>query len=457
MPDILRQHRIRILRGSCVLDIDIEPETRYQRIDGFGCCLAFQRAALVRRDLPPARRREMLDLLFNTERGAGLSILRLAIGSSTDGVYDHMRSIAPHDPGGPLAPARYEWDGVDGGQVWAAREAMRYGVRRFYACAWSAPGYMLTNGSDVGGGVVRGLPGTPADGGDWRAAYADYLLQYVRFYRDAGIPITDLGFTNEPDIFHMFPDHVAHAAMRMDPAQVVDFVKVLGPAVERSGLPLSLVCADAMSWARQAEYTAAVEADPEAARWVSVHTGHGYVEPVRTPLPTTRATWMSEWEPDVLGTTWVPGWDSGHRADGIRLAEDIHDTLTTANVNGYVYWTGASIGGTRALVRLDAPGYTVAKRLWALAAYSRFVRPGAVRVAATSPDPEVKASAFVDPDGRTTANLLNTSTSPVPVALRRGPSSSDVYVTDEQRSLAHVSVDGDLILAPRSLTTVVSR
>ncbi|WP_213455508.1 phospholipase D-like domain-containing protein [Rhizomonospora bruguierae] len=86
-----------------------------------------------------------------------------------------------------------------------------------------------------------------------------------------------------------------------------------------------------------------------------------------------------------------------------------------------------------------------------------FVRPGAVRVAATSPDPEVKASAFVSPAGRTTTNLLNMSASSVRVALRRVPASSDVYVTDEHRSLARVPVDGDLLLAPRSLTTVVSR
>jgi hypothetical protein len=48
-----------------------------------------------------------------------------------------------------------------------------------------------------------------------------------------------------------------------------------------------------------------MEADPEAARWISIHTGHGYVEPARIPLPTTRATWLSEWQPDVLGNKLV--------------------------------------------------------------------------------------------------------------------------------------------------------
>ena len=439
-----------------MVEIGVDVDERHQRIDGFGCCLGFQRAALVR-DLPSDAQRAALDLLFSTERGAGLSILRLAIGSSPDMLYDHMRSIAPHDPGGPLAPPLYEWDGDDGGQLWAAREAMRYGVRRFLACAWSAPGYMLTGGKDTGGGELRGLPGTPRDGGDWRAAYADYLLRWVHCYREEGIPVTDLGFTNEPDVFRVFAEErIAHAAMRMDPAQVVDFVKVLGPAVERSGIPLSIVAADALTWAGQAGYSAAIEADPEAARWVSIHTGHNYFEPARTPLPTARPTWMTEWDPDVLGNTWVPGWDSDHRADAIHLAEEIHDTLTGAGVSGYVYWFGASVDGTCALLRLDRPGYTVSKRLWALAAYSRFVRPGAFRVTATSTDPAVKACAFTGPDGGVTANLLNTSTEPVPVTLHSGPSPFRVYVTDEERSLSPVPADVPLILGPRSLTTLTA-
>lgn len=437
--------------------VDVNFESHNQRIDGFGFCQAFQRADILRgaRGLPETSQREILDLLFDTERGAGFSILRLGIGSSTDRVYDHMISIAPNDPGGPRASPRYEWDGQDSGQVWLAREAMRYGVRRFYACAWSAPGYMLTNGSDVGGGTLRGLPGTPTDGADWRAAYAEYLLRFVRFYRDEGIEITDLGFTNEPDIYRVY--QITYAGMRMDPAQVVDFVKVLGPAIERSGLPLSMVCCDAVSWGHQVEYTKAIEADPEAARWVAIHAGHGYFDPARSPLPTDRHTWMSEWEPDVEGNTWVAAWDSGNRSDGIRLAEDIHDTLTTANVNGYLYWMGASIGGTRALIQLDGPHYTVSKRLWALAAFSRFVRPGAVRVAATASDPSLKVSAFVNPDGGTVINLLNTATHPTRVTLQCGHASTASYVTDENHSLAPTPIDAAspvVDLAPRSLTTL---
>jgi len=129
---------------------------RLQAIDGLGFAAAFQRATILRGDrgLSPESTRAVLDLLFDRETGAGASIVRIGIGSSTDDVYDHMKTIQPTDPGGPDAPPQYVWDGDDGAQVWFTKQAHRYGVRRFFADAWSAPGYMKTNGSDSNGGEL---------------------------------------------------------------------------------------------------------------------------------------------------------------------------------------------------------------------------------------------------------------------------------------------------------------
>lgn len=455
------------------LTIRVERGSTHQRIDGFGFCQAFQRASWLRgaHGLPAHRTREILDLLFDTERGAGFSILRLGIGSGAGGD-GQMRSIAATAPDGPDQPLRYDWDGDDSGQVWLAQQAVRYGVRRFYATAWSAPGYMLHNGTDIGDGVVRGMPGTSPSLGDWRAAYAEYLLQYVRFYRECGVEITDLGFVNEPDLLFNEPDKVmTYPQMRLDPAQVVDFIKVIGPAIERSGLPLTLVACDAMMWTRQEEYTAAIEADPDAARWVGVHAGHNYVHPARRPLPTARPTWMSEWDPDVDNHTgpWTAAWDSGHRADGIRLAEDVHDALTMADIAGYLYWFGTSTGGTRALVQLDGADYQVSGRLWALATYSRFIRPGALRlgVSTSAATDTTKVSAFRNPDGSTVLAALNLATTgtDATVELTAPPGAAVVqrWLTDAEHPLSLMAAEpldnagARVSLPARSLTAVVVR
>lgn len=451
--------------------IRVAARTEHQRIDGFGFCQAFARAHLLygAEGLPPDGRREILDYLFHTTRGAGLSILRLGIGSGAGGA-GQIRSIAPDSPGGPERPLVYDWDNYDAGQVWLAQQARQYGVRRFYANAWSAPGYMLDNGSDVGHGVVCGMPGARTSSGDWRPAYAEYLLQYVRFYRECGVEITDLGFVNEPDLLINEPGRVmTYPQMRLEPYQVVDFVKVIGPAIERSGLPVSLVACDAMTWARQALYTAAIESDPEAARWVGVHAGHNYAHAARWPLPTSRPTWMSEWDPDVDNHAgyWNGAWDGGDRTDGICLAEDVHDALTMANVAGYLYWFGTSTHGTRALVQLDGPHYRVSKRLWALGTYSRFIRPGAVRLGVSifPAVATIKASAFRNHDGSTVIVVLSLATTATEAVLELDPPPPDEvagrWLTDSQCSLTLVAVDRvsdgqvRVNLPARSLTAVV--
>lgn len=415
--------------------ITVHDRVRHQEIDGFGISQAFRRNELVRA-LAPERQREILDLWFDRESGAGLSILRLGIGSSPAGSpYDHMVSIQPEDPGGPDAPPRYVWDGDDNSQVWVAKEARAYGVERFYADAWSAPGYMKDNGDDKNGGTLKP---------EWYQAYARYLVQYTRFYAREGIRITDLGFTNEPDYT------ATYASMRFTPRQAADFAKVLGPIARG----VRVACCDSFGWREARAYTAAIEADPQARRWVKTHTGHTYASPVDGPLPTGRKTWMSEWNPD--GATWNESWDDGSGQDGLTVASAVHDALTLGDASAYVFWLGASRGATRALLQIDetARTYRVSKRLWALAAYSRFVRPGAVRVEATAADPALKVSAFRNPDGTRVVEALNTATAPVTWNGVRGRATA--YLTDEANSLTPSPVTGGtVILRPRALTTIV--
>lgn len=40
--------------------------------------------------------------------------------------------------------------------------------------------------------------------GDWRETYADYLVQYIKYYEQEGITIDFLGFLNEPEYRSVF-------------------------------------------------------------------------------------------------------------------------------------------------------------------------------------------------------------------------------------------------------------
>lgn len=420
----------------------------HQRIDGFGFSQTFGRAEVMHgsEGLTPEHQREVLDLLLDTETGAGLSILRL-------GVF----GIQPDDPGGPDADPDYTWDGEDAGQVWLAKEAQDYGVERFYADAWSAPGYMKTNDDTANGGELCGTPGTDCGGEDWRQAYADYLVQYARFYEQEGIDITDLGFTNEPDFT------ATYDSMRFNDTQITDFVKIIGPAIAASGLDMNLVCCDAAGWNRQVQYTNAIEADPEAEQWIDIHSGHSYVTSARSPLPTEDTTWMSEYA--LSSNAWNEAWDAGGSNSGLALANDIHDTLTRAEVNAYITWFGASLGTTAAPIQLDGADYHVSKRLWATAAYSRFIRPEAHRTEAATDAQLVKISAYRNADGSRVVNLINNRDTAVSMDLAlagtRAGETVTTYQTDETHALEAVGQSAltgpqaAVDLAPRSVTTLV--
>ena len=433
--------------------VSVLASEKHQAIDGFGFSTAFQRTSLVYK-LPEDKRAEVLDLLLDDKTGAAPSILRLGVGSSTNDTYDVMLSILPSDPGGPDARPRYTWDGWDGGQVWFAKEAKSRGITNFYANAWSAPGYMKTNGTDINGGTLCGVTGADCASGDWKEAYARYLVQYTKFYKGEGIKIKTLGFTNEPDYT------TNYASMRFTPEQAAEVVAAVGPIAKEAGLKVA--CCDSYGWDQSQAYADAIKANAAAKKSLNVFTGHSYASRSDAKIKIGKKTWMSEWAPSA-STGWNEAWDSGKVTDGIAIAEHIQDTLTQADASAYLYWLGGSRGNTSALLSIDDTNgtYKVSKRLYAFAAYSRYIRPGATRIGATTTVPNLKVSAYKNADGSQVVQLLNTSTRPISTELDLGGTST-AYLTDATHNLSEApevatskKKKTKLELPSRSLVTLV--
>ncbi len=416
-------------------------------VAGFGFSAAFGQAEKLRQ-LPEERRREVLELLFGREKGAGLTILRLGIETGT--------TLEAADPGGPQAKPRYSFDGSDGGQVWLAEQAQRYGVTEFMADAWTAPAFMKDNHAKVGG-TLCGLAETGC-GADWTHAFTNYLLQYVRFYRELRIPIGWLGFSNEPDA------NVGYESMRFTPAQAVRMLGVFGPAVRAAGLDLRISCCDATTWVGGASYEAAIEADP-VKQYVDVVAAHQYGAHAIAPLTDSRPVWMTEWSSGL--PNFFAGWDCNGCVggpDGMYLAADVVQAFSQGHVNAYVYWWAAG-DAPATLIHTAADATSIAKRFYALAMVSRYVLPGAVRVAAESPDPEVRVAGFRNPSGARVLVLVNTAHTPKQMRFRVDEGSAQArvraVVTDAVQSMAESQAarlaDGVLTVAMprRAMMTVL--
>lgn len=364
--------------------ITVNGGVAHQVIDGFGASDAFGIGAAIRgtsgSSLTAAQTQQIMDDLFSTSTGAGLTIVRNEIGASTTGSSgDNQPSIEPNAPSGPNATPTYVWNTsnthLDNDQVWFSQTAKGYAVTQFYADAWSAPQFMKTNGSLLNGGFLCGETGsgaTTCSSGDWRQAYANYLTQYAIFYSQAGVPLSYIGYINEADftpngyVGMNFDATTAspgnrgtlNAAMPQD----IDFIKnYLGPTLKASGLGTKAACCDASGWDDGAVYTNGILKDATASSNLGLITSHAYFSNpngvITSPLPTNgQHVWETETSTfDNL----ITAWDDGSDASGFQWAQNLWSALTKANVNAYLYWWFAEVNssnsGNESLINSTIP------------------------------------------------------------------------------------------------------
>ncbi|KAF8169272.1 glycoside hydrolase [Mycena galopus ATCC 62051] len=409
--------------------VTVEAATTFQTMDGFGFSEAFGHAS----DLfnyPAAEQKQVLDLLFNTSTGAGLTIIRNRIGSTSSQSGD---TILPTSPGCPTCTPQYVWNGNDDGQVWFSQQAIAYGIKTIYADAWSAPGFMKTNGVEINGGTLCGVTGATCASGSWTQAYANYLTQYIKFYQQSNITITHVGFLNEPEY------SPSYSSMNSNGQQAADFIKVLSPTLAAAGLTTKITCCDSEGWSNQITMTNAISA-AGALNLLGVVTSHAYSSPVSGTINTPTNIWMTEYadlSDSLLPNNW---YSSGAAGEGMTWANQIYNGIVNSRLSAYLYWIGDEPGTTNsALILTSGTTVTPSKRLWAFAQWSRYVRPGAVRLGTSGTGPNLLFSAFKNPDGSVSVQVLNNGASAAAVNVATSgftATSVEAFVSDQGTDLA---------------------
>ncbi len=438
----------------------INGATTYQTMAGFGASEGFGEAQTVMNASPQVQQ-QALGLLYSPASGAGLTILRNEISA------DSGSTIEPAAPASPTAaPAYVPLASIsqDQGQLWFAQQIKAdYGVTNVFADAWSAPPFMKTNDSADNGGTLCGVPGATCSSGDWRQAYANYLKQYAADYSAAGDPLSYIGPENEANLAPSYD------GMVLSPAQTANFLDVLGPTMAGSGLPTKVECCATEGWDYAQQYAAAIEADATASSYTPVFTSHGYTQAPASALSGwTKPAWETEWS---TFETWDPTWDDGTDASGLTWAQHIYTGLTAAGLSAFLYWWGSTTpsenGDNEGLIQINGSTVASSGRLWAFANYSRYVRPGAARIGATSSNSAVDLTAFRNTDGSVAVVALNTAASADPITYSLSgtgtPSGATVtpYLTNassDTAAQAATTVSGGAFTATipaRSLVTYV--
>jgi glucuronoarabinoxylan endo-1,4-beta-xylanase len=161
---------------SLQLPVTVNLSAVQQVMDGFGGAAAGGPSVWIHVMQEP-QRTELVNLLFSTDVGIGMSILRSEINCGHD---KNNASTAP----GVLQPATnthepsegvWYWQG-DEGAVWLMQQAQQRGVAHLMSTAWSPPAWMKTNNNTAGvthNGTVGYLRA------DMQQAFAGYLARYV--------------------------------------------------------------------------------------------------------------------------------------------------------------------------------------------------------------------------------------------------------------------------------------
>jgi glucuronoarabinoxylan endo-1,4-beta-xylanase len=362
--------------------VHVDCKRRQQEIQGFGVSAAFHQAHNLM-SYPRADVSRVLDLLFSQTSGAGLSIVRNIVGDGgswgkeTDGP---TPTIEPRE-------GVWEWTG-DEEQIWFMNEAKSRGCTRFISTVWSPPAWMKTNGDVVGGGSLRK---------DKYQAFADYLGAYARGYKqNHDIDIYAISPTNEPDV------SVPYSSCRWTGEELRDFLKdYLKPTIERNGVTARVMISEQSTWGE--EYAIPALEDPVAVDAVDIVAAHAYAEnnePFRKrtgrleeALRHGKPIWQTEVSTGEANDTSI--------ADALFWAKLVHFHLAENQVNAWCYWWAVGCyNNCGALIYMDLANrrLVVAKRLFAIGNFSRFLRPGHVRIAAEpNPAPGVYVSAYKNP------------------------------------------------------------
>jgi O-glycosyl hydrolase len=450
-------------------NITVDWDHTYQTHEGVGFSTAFNKghALLQIQEFAPEVTEHLYTLLFDDEAGIGFDIVRPIIGDGGvsngttkaqtwgsrfyDGASD---TIEPEED--DYVWDRDDWDEVkeyfDEGQISVLQKAQEYGVRTYYADAWTTPYWMKTNKTILGGKIN---PVTSADLPTGRnkvyyQKYADYLVQLVVGYkREFGIELTHVGPSNESD-----GANTSYSQMSMTAAELTDlYVNYCIPTFEKArddGLFDDFAKLPTLAGPEGTNLSASFSTYGNTMNNPAIYnsemfntfTTHVYGSAPTAPLIAGTSTNYSAWirnYPHIWQTEYMDRSNSSGSNDATQTYanEGITDAVKWANLvtnlfssdpafSAYLTWWAIGTNGADGsdLIRLATTGapqgngstltgeYKLFKRFYGLGHYSRFLDPGYVRIDATRvPVANTNVIAYKNPaDNDFTINLTNSST-----------------------------------------------
>jgi glucosylceramidase len=410
--------------------IKISPEEKFQTITGFGGSFTEASASLLTK-LSDSNRTKILQAYFG-EEGARYSLTRTHFNSCDFSLSNYAYAMKPGDTN--LDSFSIDADRND--LIPMIKEAMKISKDGFkiIASPWTAPPWMKDN-NDWRGGKL--LP-------EYNATWALYFEKYIKAYQKEGINIWGVTVENEP-----LGNNNNWESMHFTPEEMTAFVKDhLSPHFEKNGLAHIPILGYDQNRGEELEKWADVMYKDEASSkyfgGMAVHwyastydffpasLQHTHQLAPKKYLINTEACidadvphWKDDnWYWSAEATDW--GWDWATEKEKYlhpkyvpvyRYANDIIGCLNNY-VDGWVDWNMVlnKQGGPNwfknwctapVIVDEEKDEVYFTPLYYTMAHFSKFIRPGAVRIGFENPDKELMVTAAQSPDGTVAVVLFN--------------------------------------------------
>lgn len=434
---LLSPLQIRRVDGSAASQVvlAVRPAERYQKIVGFGASITESSAVLLR-SLSDGNRAALMAELFSPS-GLRLSVLRQPIGGSEF-----------------VAAGHYTLDDTDGSPdpdlrgftirrdqlsvlplVRAAQELS--GSITVIGSPWSAPAWMKTDGSLIGGSLRATV--------ETEYAYARYLARFVAAYRSQGVPVGYITVQNEP----------AHATwdypgMVMSSDQQSRVIRMVAALLSTQGSDTGILGWD-HNWSGGAGFVDELLAGPAAGSLGGI-AYHCYAGSPRMMTEVAGRTAGGVFHTECSGSYSVGDSPKKRFSDTLQWqARNLLIGAVKAGSRTVVTWNlaldptgGPRLGGCATctgVVTVDPATGTVMRNAeyYVLGHLSRYVVPGAVRIGVSrSGDSAIDAVAFANPDGSTALVLNSGSREARTVTVKLGDQQYQMKV--RPRSLVSVAL-----------------
>ncbi|MEJ5352181.1 MAG: T9SS type A sorting domain-containing protein [Melioribacteraceae bacterium] len=225
--------------------------------------------------------------------------------------------------------------------VSTAKAAHSMGVK-IIASPWSPPANMKSNNNIVGGRLLD----------EYYDDYALHLKSFVDFMADNGVPIYAVSVQNEPDIT------VDYESCDWTASEMVKFLRENAPVIGTK-----IIAPESFQFIRT--ISDAILNDSIAVKNVDIIGGHIYGGGL-APYPLAKSKGKELWMTEHLDTD--TSWQKV-----LATGKEIHDCMI-AGMNAYIWWY---------IVRYYGPileNSQVSKRGYIMSHFSRFIRPGFIRV-----------------------------------------------------------------------------